>query len=654
MARKPKAPNLFGHVMPVDLPLPSTGNPDVDALVATRRRERWTPAGEAAFRRLAAEPKATDEAALLKLLAEPAAWDFGVIPPWEDAFDRASAAERRERQKALDLVYAAATEREQYFTWLVLWAANHAGTRARLRALLADPGVNERAKTLIAAQLLPEKQPHLPEDLAAVAALWDSPGHVKDLRLVPLVLMAAVEQDLGRSYARFAPLLDAKPDSREFFVASALLGGLRPLAARLPLQWGPRLSKALSQDVLSVFVPPVLMGMPRDPQFLPPLLKLMQNFVTPEGLACIAQHGDARATPFLVQRLGRDTPHWDKLLEACRAVGDPALVPALRQWAEKQRTVGARGDWVGFVEVEQVIAGLKDKAESSRVTAELVAYQPPPQRSAPRPASPRAKAPAPKVRTHAPLKQQRADLVKLLAEQDLAAKADALIRDAWVLRATRVSEDALPLGGTRLGGLPDLPDGAAWPSVGDRALSFVAQLRLSEVVGNTLLPKAGLLSFFVLDEWGDGESPGYLERAEVLFSPPKAKLQRLAPPAHFQSRRDGTMEERRPFAACLVEWVRVLKLPAVSNQQVAAALTPAERQRYGKLTLDFFPENQLLGWRDRSWDGEQPASVDLLLQVTSDAQAGMEWGDCDDLDFYSPRDALAAGDFSQVFPYCGD
>lgn len=644
---------LFGHVVPVDLPPPATGNAEVDALVATRRKERWTPAGEAAFQRLRAQPKPSDAPALVALLSEPAAWDFGLIPPWQDEFDRAAPAERKARQKALDLVYSAATEREQYFSCLVAWAENHAAGRAQLRALLGDAAVNERAKTLIAAHLLREGVPHPPDDLGAIAALWDA--GVKDLRLVPLVLMAAVERDLDGSFARFAPLLDAKPDETPRFQhASALLNGLKPLASRLPAAWGPRLARALSQDVLSVFVPPVLMGMPRDPQFLPPLIRLMQGFVTPEGLACIARHGDRRATPFLIARLGRDTPHWDKLLDACRAVGDPALLPALKQWTEKQRTVGARGDWVGFVEVEKVMAELKAKSDAARVTAELVAHTPAPAVSAPRPAAPRAKAPPARHVKHPPLKQQRAELLKLLAEADLTHQADALIRDAWVLRATRVDEAALPLGGTRLGGLPDLPTGVAWPCVGDRSLSFVAQVRLSEVTGNTLLPKSGLLSFFVLDEWGDGESPGYLERAAVLYTPSTTKLQRLAVPANFQSRRDGTMEERRPFASCLVEWVRVLKLPAVSNQQVAAALTAEERQRYGKLTVPFHPENQLLGWRDRSWDGEQPPSVDLLLQLTSDGQAEMEWGDADDLDFYSPRDALAAGDFSQVFPYCGD
>ena len=440
--------------------------------------------------------------------------------------------------------------------------------------------------------------------------------------------MAAVERDLPGSLRRYGPLLDAVPDTHEFRVACAMLVGLRPLASRLPVEWGARLLQAMEQEVLGIFVPPVLVGMPRDPDFLPPLLKLMKGFVTPEGLQCIAKHGDARATPFLIAKLGRDTPHWDKLLEACRGVGDPALVPALRQWTEKQRTVGANGEWVGFIEVEKVIAELKLKAESTRITGKHLAYVP---SKTPRSPKPREKVAALKHRKLPSLKQQRADLVALLATQSLDSKADVLIRDAWLMRATRVEEMALPLGGTRIGGLPDLPEGIAWPALGDRALSFVAQVRLSEVASNGVLPKAGLLSFFVLDEWSDGEKPGYLEKAVVLHTLELESLRRTAVPEGFQSRRDGTMEERRPFASCLVEWARTLRLDA------KPLLTAAELKRFEKLEVPPVPlENQLLG------------SAELLLKLTSDPQAGMEWGDHDALDFYWQ------GDFEKVEPYCGD
>ncbi len=651
MVSKASTAKMFGHVLPAALPLPATGFNEVDTLVATKRREKWTPAGLAAFTRLHLNPKASDEAGLVALLSQPQAHDFGFIPPWEEAWDRAPADELSERQQALDLAYAARTEREQYFTWLVLWAEIHPAARQRLRDLLADDEVNERAKAIIAAQLLAEKQLHRPEDVAAVAALWER--GVNDLALVPIALMAAIELDLPGSFRRFGPLLDAKPGSAQFPLAAALLGGLRPLAAQLPPQWGARLAQALSQQ-LGIFVPPVLAGMPRDPSLLPSLLKLMKGFVTPEGLMCIARHGDHRATPLLIQKLGRDTPHWDKLLEACRAIKDPALVPALKQWTEKQRTVGANGDWPGFAAVEKVIAELKERTETTRSTGKALAYVPNATSKPARTARARGKPPAPRLRKHPSLKQQRADLVRQLTEQDLASKAEQLIRDGWVMRATRVEEAALPLGGTRLGGLPDLPAGVKWPAIKDRSLAFAAQVRLSEVAGNGLLPKAGLLSFFVLDEWEDGEVPGYLQKAVVLFTPELTVLRRLPIPKNFQSRRGGTMEERRPFASCLVEWIRVAKLPVASEPWVKQALSVAELKRYQQIDRVATPENQLLGCTERPWNPAQPADAQLLLQLSSDEQAGMEWGDGDTLDFYCPRAALGKGDFRGVWVHCGD
>src|SRR5687768_3807695 len=47
-----------------------------------------------------------------------------------------------------------------------------------------------------------------------------------------------------------------------------------------------------------------------------------------------------------------------------------------------------------------------------------------------------------------------------------------------------IPEDAraqIPIGGSRMGGLPDLPADAAWPSPRGRPLTFVAQLDMAEV-----------------------------------------------------------------------------------------------------------------------------------------------------------------------------
>src|SRR5437667_8909153 len=47
---------------------------------------------------------------------------------------------------------------------------------------------------------------------------------------------------------------------------------------------------------------------------------------------------------------------------------------------------------------------------------------------------------------------------------------------------TRVEEEVqLPLGASKLGGLPDVPSDFEWPAYNDKLLTFVAQLRLSDL-----------------------------------------------------------------------------------------------------------------------------------------------------------------------------
>ena len=87
----------------------------------------------------------------------------------------------------------------------------------------------------------------------------------------------------------------------------------------------------------------------------------------------------------------------------------------------------------------------------------------------------------------------------------------------------------------------------------------------------------------------------------------------------------------------------------MSHPLVKKLLTASELKRYAKIEPAAPVENQLLGWA-RS----QSPEVELLLQLTSDPQAGMEWGDGDVLELYSSRSALLKGDFTKVSSYCGD
>jgi hypothetical protein len=68
--------------------------------------------------------------------------------------------------------------------------------------------------------------------------------------------------------------------------------------------------------------------------------------------------------------------------------------------------------------------------------------------------------------------------------------------------------ETMPVGMSRIGGLPDLPVGIEWPCWRDKSLAFLAQINLAELASFAccqVLPKTGLLYFFYDSEqstWG--------------------------------------------------------------------------------------------------------------------------------------------------------
>ena len=130
-----------------------------------------------------------------------------------------------------------------------------------------------------------------------------------------------------------------------------------------------------------------------------------------------------------------------------------------------------------------------------------------------------------------PEEQKNSLKEKLLA----AAKKQCRVRSC-------PSEGALPVGSSKIGGLPDVPEDFVWPTYEGREddhdpfklrpLSFLAQFRVEDVASadeEHLLPPDGLLSFFYEVEtqrWGfDPEDAG---SARVYWFPGTAALSRAA------------------------------------------------------------------------------------------------------------------------------
>ncbi len=60
-------------------------------------------------------------------------------------------------------------------------------------------------------------------------------------------------------------------------------------------------------------------------------------------------------------------------------------------------------------------------------------------------------------------------------------------------------EDSIGIGASKIGGLPDLPEGLEWPEWKGTSLPFIAQIHLPDITNydvNMLLPYRGILYFF--------------------------------------------------------------------------------------------------------------------------------------------------------------
>lgn len=245
--------------------------------------------------------------------------------------------------------------------------------------------------------------------------------------------------------------------------------------------------------------------------------------------------------------------------------------------------------------------------------------------------------PAPPIPGRAPdLDTQREKLRTLLEEAGLSAKGlDS--KPAIALRLRRMHEDDLALGASRFGGRPDLASATNWPvhveKKRERPLDFVAQFRLEDLAPldeAKLLPKSGLLSFFVLGDWDadNPTEPDYLSVCRVLHTPAKERLERRALAPKWERTWNGK-RVAEPYPAHAVEAFSILTMRAKSegHVQVMDAFRSWLRGH-----LPGMRGTHLLGYRSRD-GGREPKQI-LLFQSETDYSTQMLWGDADFLHFW--------------------
>ena len=232
---------------------------------------------------------------------------------------------------------------------------------------------------------------------------------------------------------------------------------------------------------------------------------------------------------------------------------------------------------------------------------------------------------------------------------------------------------------TQIGGQPDLPEPGLWPEYQQKSLSFVAQINLSELPKSGLesgLPRTGMLYFFYDAEqstWGfDPKDKGSWRvlYAENLPEEPRGAAFPEDLPAHAR------------YPRKMLKAISDKSIPEPFGDGVDFDLS----QRQQDLVLDFYgryseegpPKHRLLGhampiqsdmrlqcqlvshglycgdqtgYNDPRVKELEPGAQDwrLLLQIDSDDDVQMMWGDLGRLYFWIRTDDLRERKFDAVW-----
>lgn len=272
----------------------------------------------------------------------------------------------------------------------------------------------------------------------------------------------------------------------------------------------------------------------------------------------------------------------------------------------------------------------------------------------------------------------RDEFLRRLGASGLPAQAAALVgllEPSIRLRRQPARDAGIAIGATKLGGLPDLPPGVAWPSFRGVPQSFIVQIDLADVAGlagTDVLPPSGLLSVFFDAEQTWGSEPEDRGAWKVMYTEAGRPLERTPFPAELPEHARFNASALRPeveltLAAYDAVEVGVAGIDvddrgvsalfddvhdaAPGGEHIHRLLGHPEPVQGGRMALDA----HLTASGDRG-DGASAkqaraaaASWRLLLQIDSDDHAGMMWGDSGRIYFWIRREDLARRDFDGVW-----
>lgn len=286
---------------------------------------------------------------------------------------------------------------------------------------------------------------------------------------------------------------------------------------------------------------------------------------------------------------------------------------------------------------------------------------------------------------------------ELIDEHGLTDRADEIMAEVrpsihLTLRYD-VDEADIPIGASKMGGSPDVPEGFEFPTWNGQYLSFVAQIRLSDAKPydvENLLPARGMLYFF-FEFFQYGEHASIIHNKpwgpyRVIYTPDETlPLSRILPPVseypyYDEYEKKSAVNVTETYEACPImfeqEWI--INLPDSLIPRLPTSLSPEKEVEHDKVydwwwavdeELHATPQHRLVGeafhihGRDvvqnasKAWNLGKKDDWTLLLQVDSDdwdraqrkpRKPGFIWGDMGLIYFCINKDDLCARRFDRI------
>jgi uncharacterized protein YwqG len=215
------------------------------------------------------------------------------------------------------------------------------------------------------------------------------------------------------------------------------------------------------------------------------------------------------------------------------------------------------------------------------------------------------------------------------------------------------------VGNSRLGGIPDLPDGLDWATSEGEHLIFLGQINLRDIQGiNADLPQEGIIYLFL----GDNETASDVQ-TKILYCPDESKARKGKLPEDYNPMYEDEDNIETPYQ---VKFTRQLSLPGYNNDllETMGLVNEDSDEDLDKylamvksLSNPSAKPHQIFGhiyYLNEDPRIYAPKNSDqtewiFLLQLGWDKKVGFNFWDAGDLMFLVDKQSLLAGNFDSVF-----